>query len=106
MITVIHNVKKIHQVLERVKGVTEYRWWDTLFGWSPTATGVLNKLSHPIIILLILVLIGFVLSAILYIMNWRIMKRLTQLTSTLNLHRSVTIDIPKVIDARRTVILR
>uniref|UniRef100_A0A8C3V036 Uncharacterized protein n=1 Tax=Catharus ustulatus TaxID=91951 RepID=A0A8C3V036_CATUS len=103
LITVFHNVKEIHHVLERVKRVAEYRWWDTLFGWSPNATGVLNKLSHPIIVLLILVLIGFVLSAILYIMNWKIIKRLTHLTSTLNLHKSVTIDIPKVIDVRSTV---
>lgn len=69
LVTLHHNVKEIHHVLERVKKDAEHGWWDTLFGWSPTATGVLNKLCHSIIVLLILVLIGFVLSAILYIMN-------------------------------------
>ena len=29
---------------------TSHNWWDTLFGWSPTATGILNTLSHPIIV--------------------------------------------------------
>ncbi|XP_075595325.1 uncharacterized protein LOC142599343 [Balearica regulorum gibbericeps] len=57
LITVHHNVKEIHRVFERVQRDAELKWWDTLFGWSPTATGILNKLCHPIVILLTLVLI-------------------------------------------------
>ncbi|KAK4828079.1 hypothetical protein QYF61_023139 [Mycteria americana] len=26
----------------------EHHWWETLFGWSPTATGILNLMLHPI----------------------------------------------------------
>lgn len=93
-------MKEIHRVLKKVKKDAEHEWWDTLFGWSPTATSVLNKLCHPIIVLLILVLVGFVLSAILYIMNWKMMKQLTKLASVIDIPKSVTVDIPKVIDTR------
>ncbi|XP_075595288.1 uncharacterized protein LOC142599302 [Balearica regulorum gibbericeps] len=58
LITVHHNVKEIHRVFERVQKDAELKWWDTLFGWSPTATGILNELCHPIVILLTLVLIN------------------------------------------------
>ncbi|XP_053789840.1 uncharacterized protein LOC128783219 [Vidua chalybeata] len=75
LVTVHHDVQEIHRVVERVKSDAVHRWWDTLFGWSLTATGVLNKLCHPIVVLLILVMIGFVLSVILLIVNWRMMKR-------------------------------
>ncbi|RMB96166.1 hypothetical protein DUI87_27227 [Hirundo rustica rustica] len=48
-------------------------------------------------------LIGTV--AILFIMNWRMMKRLTRLTSIINAHNLADIlspmDIPKTIDTRR-----
>ncbi|XP_063277375.1 uncharacterized protein LOC134563397 [Prinia subflava] len=102
LVTVYHNVEKIHRVLERVKKDAEHKWWDTLFGWSPTATGVLNKLCHPIIVLLILVLIGFVLSAILYIMNWKMMKQMKRLVLVMDAHNlvnsSFAMDVPKVID--------
>lgn len=97
-------MKETHCVLERGKKDAGHSWWDTPFGWSPTATGVLNKLCHPILVLLILVLIGFVLSAILHIMNCRMMKRLTQLTSVIDVHNldniPSTVDTPKVIDTR------
>ncbi|KAK4806462.1 hypothetical protein QYF61_021388 [Mycteria americana] len=32
----------------------EHHWWETLLGWSPTATGVFNLMLHPIVILLTL----------------------------------------------------
>ncbi|XP_054666927.1 uncharacterized protein LOC129199870 [Grus americana] len=79
LITVHHNVKEIHRVFERAQRDAELRWWDTLFGWSPTATGILNKLCHPIVILLILVLISLILSAILYVIAWKMINRLTYL---------------------------
>lgn len=103
LITVHQNVKEIHRVLERVKRDAKHRWWDTLFRWSPAARGVLNKLCHPIIVLFIWVLIGFVLSAILYIMDWRMMKWVIQLISILNIHKSVTVDTSKVIDTRQAI---
>ncbi|XP_069631209.1 LOW QUALITY PROTEIN: uncharacterized protein [Haliaeetus albicilla] len=79
LITVHHDVKEIHRVLERVQKDAEHRWRDTLFGWSPTATGILNTLCHPIVVLLILVLISLVLSAVLYAITWKMMTRLTRL---------------------------
>lgn len=100
LVTVHHDVEEIYHVLERVKRDATHQWWDTLFGWSPTAAGILNKLCHPIIVLLILVLIGFVLLAILYIMNWKMMKRITELASVVGVYKSVTADTPKVIDTR------
>ncbi|XP_075302889.1 uncharacterized protein LOC142365708 [Opisthocomus hoazin] len=62
LITVHHDVKEIHQVLERVKKDGEHKWWDTLFGWSPTATGLFNKMLHPVVVLLILTILCFVLT--------------------------------------------
>uniref|UniRef100_A0A8D2P6W1 Envelope glycoprotein n=1 Tax=Zosterops lateralis melanops TaxID=1220523 RepID=A0A8D2P6W1_ZOSLA len=106
LVTVHHDMKEIHHVMERMKKDAEYRWWDTLFGWSPTATGILNKVCNPIVVLLILVLIGLVLSVILYILNWKIMKQLTHLASIMKAHSLVNIpfakDTPKVIDTRCT----
>ncbi|XP_074703747.1 uncharacterized protein LOC141933198 [Strix aluco] len=81
LITVHHNVEEIHRVLERAKKNAEHNWWDTLFGWSPTATGILNKLCHPIVVLLILILISLTLSIILYVITWRMMQRVTYLMS-------------------------
>ncbi|XP_077645678.1 uncharacterized protein LOC144247889 [Lonchura striata] len=105
LVTVHHDVQEIHRVIERVKSDAEHRWWDTLFGWSPTATGILNKLCHPIVVLLILVLIGFALSAILFVINWRMIKRLTKLTAIINAHHLAnvlyTVDIPKTIDTKQ-----
>lgn len=102
LITVHHNVKVIHRVLERVQKDAEHRWWDTLFGWSPTATGILNTLCHPIVVLLILVLISLALSAVLYAIAWRMMNRLTRLMSILNTYNMLdvpsNVDIPKPID--------
>ena len=106
LITVHHNVKEIHRILERVQKDAEHRWWDTLFGWSPTATGILNKLCHPIVVLLILVLISLVLSAVLYVITWRMMNRLTRLMFVLNTHNmfdvSSNVDIPKTIDVLKS----
>lgn len=79
LITVHHDVDEIKGVLKRVEKDGEHKWWDTLFGWSPTATGILNTLCHPIIVLLILSLISIVLSIVLYVLNWRMMKRIRHL---------------------------
>ncbi|XP_069631692.1 uncharacterized protein [Haliaeetus albicilla] len=102
LITVHHDVKEIHRVLERVQKDAEHRWWDTLFRWSPTATGILNTLCHPNVVLLILVLISLALSAVLYVIAWRMMNRLTHLMSILNTYNMLdvpsNVDIPKSID--------
>ena len=82
--TVYHNVEEIHRVLEKAKKDAEHNWWDTLFGWSPTTTGILNKLCHPIVVLLILILISLTLSIMLYVITWRMMQRVTYLTSVLD----------------------
>ncbi|XP_074992061.1 uncharacterized protein LOC142074943 [Calonectris borealis] len=79
LITVHHDVDKIKEVLKRVEKDGEHKWWDTLFGWSPTATGILNNLCHPIIVLLILSLISIVLSIVLYVLNWRMIKQMRHL---------------------------
>ncbi|XP_068280354.1 uncharacterized protein [Nyctibius grandis] len=62
LITVHHDTEKIYKVLKRIKEDTTHNWWDILFGWSPTATGILNMIRHPVIILLILVLVCLVFS--------------------------------------------
>ncbi|XP_036261996.1 uncharacterized protein LOC118701477 [Molothrus ater] len=81
-----HDVGKIHRVIERVKQDGEHRWWDTLFGWSPTTTGVLNSICHPIVVLLILIVLGFILSAVLFVMDWNMMKKLRKLASIISAH--------------------
>lgn len=59
LITIQHDAEEIHQVLERVKKDGEHEWWDLLFGWSPTTTGIFNKMLHPVIVLLIFTVLCF-----------------------------------------------
>ncbi|XP_075625630.1 LOW QUALITY PROTEIN: uncharacterized protein LOC142604244 [Balearica regulorum gibbericeps] len=93
LITIHHDIEKIHQVLERVKEDGEHKWWDTLFGWSPNATGLLNKMLHPVIILLLLVLLGFVLTTALYIKLWIMMKHMIQLTTFARSTANISTDL-------------
>ncbi|XP_076194341.1 uncharacterized protein LOC143160464 [Aptenodytes patagonicus] len=79
LITVHHDTEEIHHVLERVKKDGEHHWWETLLGWSPTATGVFNLMLHPIIVLLTLTVVCLLLVVILYTKVWYMMKRITQL---------------------------
>ncbi|XP_074667533.1 uncharacterized protein LOC141917846 [Strix aluco] len=67
LITVQHDIEEIHQVLTRVKRDGEHQWWESLFGWSPTATGLFNSMFHPVMIFLILILICLLLIIVLYI---------------------------------------
>ncbi|XP_076185054.1 uncharacterized protein LOC143156043 [Aptenodytes patagonicus] len=55
LITVHHDTEEIRHVLERVKKDGEHYWWESLLGWSPTATGVFNFMLHPVVILLTLI---------------------------------------------------
>ncbi|XP_064591958.1 uncharacterized protein LOC135459657 [Zonotrichia leucophrys gambelii] len=104
LVTVHHNVRQIHRVMERVKQDAEHRWWGTLFGWSPTATGVLNSVCHPIVVLLILVTLGFILSAALFVMNWNMMKKLSRLPTVINAHRLADVlytpDVLETLDTK------
>lgn len=61
LITVHHDVEEIHLVLGRVKKDGEHWWWKALFGWPPTATGTLNQVLHPIMILLTVVIVCLLL---------------------------------------------
>ncbi|KAK4810466.1 hypothetical protein QYF61_004246 [Mycteria americana] len=61
LITVCHDAEEIHHVLERVKKDGEHHWWETLLGWSQTATGVFNLMLHPVVILLTLTLVCLLL---------------------------------------------
>ena len=79
LITVHHDTEEIHHVLERVKKDGEHHWWETLLGWSPTATGVFNLMLHPVVILLTLTLMCLLLIIILYIKVWHMIKQITQL---------------------------
>lgn len=74
-ITIYHDAEKIQRVLERVKKGGEYPLWEILFGWLPTATGILNLMLHPIIVLLVLT-ICLLLGIILYIKFWYITKKI------------------------------
>ena len=51
LITVHHDTQEISRILQRVKQDASHNWWDSLFGWSPTAIGILNTLCHSIIVL-------------------------------------------------------
>ena len=74
LITVHHDAEEISKVLQRIKQETSHHWWDALFGWSPNATGTLNALVHPIIVLLILVGIRLILSIAVLIWSWRMLQ--------------------------------
>ncbi|XP_074875776.1 uncharacterized protein LOC142026553 [Buteo buteo] len=76
LITIHHDAEKIHHVLEKLKKDGELHSWDTLFGWSPTATGTLNFMLHPIVILLALTILCLSLIIILYVKVWYIMKQI------------------------------
>ena len=86
LITVHHDMGEISRVLLRVGQNASHYWWDVLFGWSPTTTGILNTLLHPIIVLLTLVGISFVFSIVLFVWNWRMLQRVTALTSLSKAH--------------------
>ncbi|KAK4830066.1 hypothetical protein QYF61_008404 [Mycteria americana] len=77
LVTVHHDADEIHRVLERVKQDGRYHWWDTLLGWSPTATGILNKMLHPVVVLLMLTVLCFILTIALYVRLWAMVKRLS-----------------------------
>nr|XP_054508822.1 uncharacterized protein LOC129133220 [Agelaius phoeniceus]XP_054508823.1 uncharacterized protein LOC129133220 [Agelaius phoeniceus]XP_054508824.1 uncharacterized protein LOC129133220 [Agelaius phoeniceus]XP_054508825.1 uncharacterized protein LOC129133220 [Agelaius phoeniceus]XP_054508826.1 uncharacterized protein LOC129133220 [Agelaius phoeniceus]XP_054508828.1 uncharacterized protein LOC129133220 [Agelaius phoeniceus]XP_054508829.1 uncharacterized protein LOC129133220 [Agelaius phoeniceu len=55
LITVQHDTKEITRILQRIKQNADHQWRDVIFGWSPTANEIFNKLYHPIVVLLILV---------------------------------------------------
>ncbi|KAK4805375.1 hypothetical protein QYF61_003948 [Mycteria americana] len=75
-VTVHHDAEEIHHVLERVKQDGGHSWWDTLLGWSPTATGILSKMLHPVVILLMLTALCFILTIALDVRRWTMVKRL------------------------------
>lgn len=79
LITVYCDAKDIHCVLERVKKDGEHHWWETLLGWSSTATGIFNSVLHPIVILLILTFMCLLLVIVLYVKVWKMLRWLTQL---------------------------
>ena len=75
LITVQHDIEEIHQVLTRVKRDGEHQWWESLSGWSPTATELFNSMFHLVMIFLICLL----LIIVLYIKVWRMVRQITQL---------------------------
>ncbi|XP_068521809.1 uncharacterized protein [Anas acuta] len=99
LITVHHDAQEIHRVMERVKRDERHRWWDTLFGWSPAAKGIFNKMLHPVIVLLILTVLCFILTISLYVKLWFMMKRLESLHNVHTLdkpHSKNVCDIPDI----------
>ncbi|XP_050842348.1 uncharacterized protein LOC108963651 isoform X1 [Serinus canaria] len=86
LVTVHHDITEINRVLQRVKQDTSHHWWDALFGWSPTATGIMNTLCHPIIVLLILVTISLMMSILTLMWNWRMLRHVAILTSLSRTH--------------------
>ncbi|KAK4807909.1 hypothetical protein QYF61_011774 [Mycteria americana] len=75
-VTVHHDAEEIHGVLERVKQDGGRYWWDTLLGWSPTATGILSKMLHPVVVLMLTALC-FILTIALYVRLWTMVKHLS-----------------------------
>lgn len=51
-LVVDHNNQQIAQILATVETAGDHSWWETLFGWSPTATSSLNIALHPIVVIL------------------------------------------------------
>ncbi|XP_042660992.1 uncharacterized protein LOC122154684 [Tyto alba] len=83
LVTVHHDTKEINRVLQRTKQDASHNWWDTLFGWSPSAAGILNTMIHPIVILLGSLGILLVLTIMLYLWVWRMFKRITAMHEAL-----------------------
>ena len=48
LIIIHHDVEEIHYVLERVKKDREHHGWETLLGWSPTATGICGHVFNAV----------------------------------------------------------
>ncbi|KAK4806454.1 hypothetical protein QYF61_021345 [Mycteria americana] len=77
LVTVHHDVEEIYCILEGVKHDGGLYWWDTLLGWSPTTTGILNKMLHPVVVLLVLTVLCFILTIGLYVRLWTMAKHLS-----------------------------
>ena len=77
LITIHHATEKIHHVLKRVKKDGEHHRWDTLFGWSPTETEILNQMLQPTVVLLTLVILSLLLNICLYARVWKIARQVT-----------------------------
>lgn len=65
--TVHHDGGEIHRILGRVKKPGEHHWWETLLGWSPTATGLLNTMLHPVLTMFALLVVCIAIIVFLYI---------------------------------------
>ncbi|KAK4820842.1 hypothetical protein QYF61_007816, partial [Mycteria americana] len=77
LVTVHHDAEEIHRVLEQVKQDGGHYWWDTLLGWSLTATRILNKMLHPVVVPLMLTVLCFILTIALYVRLWTMVKCLS-----------------------------
>lgn len=92
LITIHHDTETIRRVFKRLEGSSSHhRWWGVFCGWSPTTTGFLNTLVHPIV-LLILVGISSILFVIILVWNWRMLKRVAALTSISRAYGTVLKD--------------
>lgn len=74
LITIHRDTETIGRVFKRLEKYPSHHWWDVLFQPSPMATGLLNTLVPPIIVLLILVGISLILSVIILVWNWRMLQ--------------------------------
>ncbi|XP_074667130.1 uncharacterized protein LOC141917660 [Strix aluco] len=84
LVVVKHDTEQIHEILTQVQKTTDHHWWDTLLGWSPTATGILTIALHPIIALLIAVAILLILTIAIYVWNWRLTRRIQAIYEALH----------------------
>ena len=60
LVTIYHDIKELSKVLQRINQDTNHHWWDALFGWSPSAMGILNRLCPSSIVILTLVGVSLV----------------------------------------------
>ena len=79
LITVHHDAEERHHILERVKRDGEHHGWETLLGWSPTATGIYNGMLHPVVVVLSLTVLCLLLTIILYRRLWKVIVCLERL---------------------------
>ena len=79
LITAHHDTEEIQDILERVKQDREHHGWETLLGWSPTATGIHTHVLRPVVVVLSLTVLCLLLTIILYIRLWKVIACLESL---------------------------
>ncbi|XP_059588713.1 uncharacterized protein LOC109283277 isoform X1 [Alligator mississippiensis] len=71
-----HHNQEISKLAATVKNAGHHSWWEVLFGWSPNATGLLNVMLHPIVVIISFQIILVISLMLLVCWIQRLMRRL------------------------------